>query len=156
MTFILLACANKHAHIPKRAKKKTQSRVFCVKPIKRLPPGPWDPGLQKWLLWKQIHSTSGRVRTYWLTCLQIESGVNRVSSPLFWVPFYKSIQIRNYKGKHNIPYTIYFTRIWCFFFFIQSYKSGDSWINLLLNLSLAKTIDSKHLVASHLHSLFSF
>lgn len=49
---------------PKRAKKKTQSRVFCVKPIKTLSLGSWYPGRQKWLLWKQIrHSISGRVRT---------------------------------------------------------------------------------------------
>lgn len=49
---------------PKRAKKKTQSRVFCVKPIKTLPLGSWYPGRQKWLLWKQIRpSISGRVRT---------------------------------------------------------------------------------------------
>lgn len=117
-----------NTHIPKRAKEKLQSRVFCVKPIKTLPLGPRDPGLQTRLLWKQIClSISGRARTYWLTCLQIGSSVNR-APPLTWVPFcgvYRSWEIT----KENTTFHTQFILLYKLFSFIQLHKFECGFLN---------------------------
>lgn len=123
-----------NTHIPKRAKEKLQSRVFCVKPIKTLPLGPRDPGLQTRLLWKQIClSISGRARTYWLTCLQIGSSINRAPH-LTWVPFlectdHEKLQRKTRHSIHNLFYYI----SCCFLLFNYTNLNADFWTNLLLN-----------------------